>query len=90
MYDDVDGELNEAAARFTLGSPRGTTPSSPLPSPGCGGGAFGVEIWQQQYQQNLAFTQVVIVFNFSFYLIFLFVYFVLTLFVNFGLVLICF
>lgn len=52
IYDDVEAELNEAAARFTLGSPL----TSPLPSPGCGGGAFGVEIWQQQYQQPLGFT----------------------------------
>uniref|UniRef100_A0A667YAI2 Nuclear factor of activated T cells 3b n=1 Tax=Myripristis murdjan TaxID=586833 RepID=A0A667YAI2_9TELE len=50
IYDDVEGELNEAAARFTLGSPL----TSPLHSPGCGGGAFGVEIWQQQYQHPLS------------------------------------
>ncbi|KAM3870215.1 nuclear factor of activated T-cells, cytoplasmic 3-like [Diretmus argenteus] len=49
VYDDEEGELNEAATRFTLGSP--------LTSPGCGGGAFGVEIWQQQYQHPLAFSQ---------------------------------
>ncbi|XP_067091687.1 nuclear factor of activated T-cells, cytoplasmic 3-like [Osmerus mordax] len=49
IYDDVEAELNEAAAGVTLGSPL----ASPLPSPGCGGGAFGVEIWQLQYQHPL-------------------------------------
>ena len=49
IYDDVEAELNEAAAGVTLGSPL----VSPLPSPGCGGGAFGVEIWQLQYQHPL-------------------------------------
>ncbi|KAM6973734.1 nuclear factor of activated T-cells, cytoplasmic 3-like isoform 1-T1 [Aplochiton taeniatus] len=53
VYDDVEAELNEAAARFTLGSPQ----ASPLPSPGCGGGAFGVELWQQQYQHSPSFNQ---------------------------------
>ncbi|XP_071391049.1 LOW QUALITY PROTEIN: nuclear factor of activated T-cells, cytoplasmic 3-like [Centroberyx affinis] len=67
VYDDVEGELNEAAARFTLGEPL----PSPLRSPVCGGGAygrrpsprraagagFGVELWQQQYQHPLAFGQ---------------------------------
>ncbi|KAI1890124.1 hypothetical protein AGOR_G00170390 [Albula goreensis] len=38
VYDDVDPELNEAAARFNLGSP--------LASPG------GDELWQQQQQQQ--------------------------------------
>uniref|UniRef100_UPI003AAD6274 nuclear factor of activated T-cells, cytoplasmic 3-like n=1 Tax=Centroberyx gerrardi TaxID=166262 RepID=UPI003AAD6274 len=68
VYDDVEGELNEAAARFTLGSPLpsplhspgfggGAYGAEPLPSPGCGGGAFGVELWQQQYQYPLAFSQ---------------------------------
>ncbi|KAM4619199.1 nuclear factor of activated T-cells, cytoplasmic 3-like [Polymixia lowei] len=52
IYDDVEGELNEAATRFSLGSPL----TSPLPSPGCGGGAFGVELWQQQYQHPLPFS----------------------------------
>nr|XP_033489850.1 nuclear factor of activated T-cells, cytoplasmic 3-like [Epinephelus lanceolatus] len=51
IYDDVDGELRDAA-RLALGSPQG----SPLGSPGCGGGAFGVELWQQQYQHPSAFS----------------------------------
>ncbi|KAM9376404.1 nuclear factor of activated T-cells, cytoplasmic 3-like [Pholidichthys leucotaenia] len=51
MYDDVDGELRDAA-RLALGSPFG----SPLGSPGCGGGAFGVELWQQRYQHPGAFS----------------------------------
>uniref|UniRef100_A0A8C9QY58 Nuclear factor of activated T cells 3 n=1 Tax=Scleropages formosus TaxID=113540 RepID=A0A8C9QY58_SCLFO len=39
VYDDVDSELNEAAARFTLGSP--------LASPGCSPqAALGEEAWQ--------------------------------------------
>lgn len=51
VYDDVEGELRDAA-RLALGSPQG----SPLGSPGCGGGAFGVELWQQKYQYPLAFS----------------------------------
>ncbi|XP_030155354.1 nuclear factor of activated T-cells, cytoplasmic 3 isoform X3 [Lynx canadensis] len=42
IYDDVDSELNEAAARFTLGSPL----TSPGGSPG---GCPGEESWHQQY-----------------------------------------
>ncbi|MEJ1276094.1 nuclear factor of activated T cells cytoplasmic calcineurin dependent 3 [Cricetulus griseus] len=42
IYDDVDSELNEAAARFTLGSPL----TSPGGSPG---GCPGEDSWQQQY-----------------------------------------
>ncbi|KAM6176733.1 LOW QUALITY PROTEIN: nuclear factor of activated T-cells, cytoplasmic 3 [Erethizon dorsatum] len=42
IYDDVDSELNEAAARFTLGSPL----TSPGGSPG---GCPGEESWYQQY-----------------------------------------
>ncbi|KAM5208030.1 nuclear factor of activated T-cells, cytoplasmic 3 isoform 2-T2 [Hipposideros larvatus] len=42
IYDDVDSELNEAAARFTLGSP--------LTSPGGSPGGCPVEeSWHQQY-----------------------------------------
>ncbi|XP_014003624.1 nuclear factor of activated T-cells, cytoplasmic 3 [Salmo salar] len=53
VYDDVEAELNEAAARFTMGSPL----ASPLASPGCSpqgqaAGGFGVELWQQQYFMN--------------------------------------
>ncbi|KAL0968588.1 hypothetical protein UPYG_G00268910 [Umbra pygmaea] len=53
VYDDVEAELNEAAARFTLSSPL----ASPLVSPGCSpqgqaAGGFGVELWQQQYFMN--------------------------------------
>lgn len=51
VYDDVEGELQDAA-HLALGSPQG----SPLGSPGCGGGAFGVELWQQKYQYPLAFS----------------------------------
>jgi len=60
VYDDVEGELEEAAARFALSSPfpspLASPHASPLPSPGGGvgggvGGGFGVELWQQQYQQ---------------------------------------
>lgn len=51
VYDDVEGELQDAA-RLALGSPHG----SPLGSPGCGGGAFGVELWQQKYQHPMAFS----------------------------------
>lgn len=51
IYDDVDGELCDAA-HLALGSPYG----SPLGSPGCGGGAFGVELWQQKYQHPSAFS----------------------------------
>ncbi|XP_017292388.1 nuclear factor of activated T-cells, cytoplasmic 3 isoform X2 [Kryptolebias marmoratus] len=43
--DDVEGELRDAAL-LALGSP------------GCGGGAFGVELWQQKYQHPLAFSPV--------------------------------
>lgn len=50
-YDDVEGELPDAA-RLAMGSPLG----SPFGSPGCGGGAFGVELWQQKYQHPLAFN----------------------------------
>uniref|UniRef100_UPI0037E921FB nuclear factor of activated T-cells, cytoplasmic 3-like n=1 Tax=Semicossyphus pulcher TaxID=241346 RepID=UPI0037E921FB len=53
VYDDVEGELRDAA-RLALGSPAG----SPMGSPGCGGGAFGVELWQQKYQHPLAFSPV--------------------------------
>lgn len=42
IYDDVESELNEAAARFTLGSPL----TSPGGSPG---GCPGEESWHQQY-----------------------------------------
>nr|XP_048726690.1 nuclear factor of activated T-cells, cytoplasmic 3 isoform X4 [Caretta caretta] len=41
VYDDVDSELNEAAARFTLGSP--------LASPGGSPRSPGDEPWQQPY-----------------------------------------
>ncbi|XP_045892241.1 nuclear factor of activated T-cells, cytoplasmic 3-like isoform X2 [Micropterus dolomieu] len=51
VYDDVEGELSDAA-RLALGSPLG----SPVGSPGCGGGAFGVELWQQMYQHPQAFS----------------------------------
>ncbi|KAI4873741.1 hypothetical protein NFI96_016067, partial [Prochilodus magdalenae] len=46
VYDDVDSELNEAAARFTLGSP--------LASPGCSpqGGPMEEPWHQQQTQQH--------------------------------------
>ncbi|RXN21072.1 nuclear factor of activated T- cytoplasmic 3-like isoform X1 [Labeo rohita] len=45
VYDDVDSELNEAAARFTLGSP--------LTSPGCSPQAGPQEeVWQQQHHQH--------------------------------------
>lgn len=53
VYDDVEGELRDAA-RLALGSPVG----SPMGSPGCGGGAFGVELWQQKYQHPMAFSPV--------------------------------
>lgn len=53
VYDDVEGELRDAA-RLALGSPFG----SPLGSPGCGGGAFGVELWQQKYQHPLVYSPV--------------------------------
>ncbi|ROL52729.1 Nuclear factor of activated T-cells, cytoplasmic 3, partial [Anabarilius grahami] len=55
VYDDVDSELNEAAARFTLGSP--------LTSPGCSPQAGPQEeVWQQQqhhhhHHHHSAFTQ---------------------------------
>ncbi|XP_010881526.2 nuclear factor of activated T-cells, cytoplasmic 3 isoform X2 [Esox lucius] len=53
IYDDVEAELNEAAARVTLSSPL----ASPLVSPGCSPqgqavAGFGVELWQQQYFMN--------------------------------------
>uniref|UniRef100_A0A8C2H8M2 Nuclear factor of activated T cells 3a n=1 Tax=Cyprinus carpio TaxID=7962 RepID=A0A8C2H8M2_CYPCA len=45
VYDDVDSELNEAAARFTLGSP--------LTSPGCSPQAGAQEeVWQQQHHHH--------------------------------------
>ncbi|KAM9807704.1 nuclear factor of activated T-cells, cytoplasmic 3-like [Neosynchiropus ocellatus] len=47
VYDDVDGDLCDPA-RLAL--------ASPLGSPGCGGGAFGVELWQQKYQSPSAFS----------------------------------
>ncbi|CAJ1055869.1 nuclear factor of activated T-cells%2C cytoplasmic 3-like [Xyrichtys novacula] len=53
VYDDVEGELRDAA-RLALGSPV----NSPMGSPGCGGGAFGVELWQQKYQHPQAFSPV--------------------------------
>ncbi|KAM7406343.1 hypothetical protein PAMP_000725 [Pampus punctatissimus] len=40
VYDDVDSELNEAAARFTLGSP--------LTSPGCTSPQTGVGVLEEQ------------------------------------------
>uniref|UniRef100_A0A7N8WM11 Nuclear factor of activated T cells 3b n=1 Tax=Mastacembelus armatus TaxID=205130 RepID=A0A7N8WM11_9TELE len=51
LNDDMEGELRDAP-RLGLGSPF----ESPLGSPGCGGGAFGVELWQQKYQHPLAFS----------------------------------
>lgn len=49
VYDDVESELNEAAARFTLGSP--------LTSPGCSPQAGPQEdVWQQQQHHHPAFT----------------------------------
>ncbi|XP_030060163.1 nuclear factor of activated T-cells, cytoplasmic 3 isoform X2 [Microcaecilia unicolor] len=42
VYDDVDSELNEAAARFTLGSPSASPSGSPR-------GCQGDESWQQPY-----------------------------------------
>ncbi|XP_020844953.1 nuclear factor of activated T-cells, cytoplasmic 3 isoform X1 [Phascolarctos cinereus] len=42
VYDDVESELNEAAARFTLGSPLASPGGSPRGCP-------GDESWQQQY-----------------------------------------
>ncbi len=45
VFDDVDSELNEAAARFTLGSP--------LTSPGCSPQAGPQEeVWQQQQHHH--------------------------------------
>ncbi|XP_005814743.1 nuclear factor of activated T-cells, cytoplasmic 3-like [Xiphophorus maculatus] len=44
-YDDVEGELQDPAL-LALGSP------------GCRGGAFGVELWQQKYQHPSAFNPV--------------------------------
>ncbi|KAK5901575.1 hypothetical protein CesoFtcFv8_006930 [Champsocephalus esox] len=46
-HDDVEAELRDAA-HLALCSPVG--------SPGCGGGAFGVELWQQMYQHPGAFS----------------------------------
>lgn len=46
-YDDVEGDLQDTS-QLALGSPIG--------SPGCGGGAFGVELWQQKYQHPMAFS----------------------------------
>ncbi|KAJ4923543.1 hypothetical protein JOQ06_004081 [Pogonophryne albipinna] len=46
-HDDVEAELRDAA-HLALCSPVG--------SPGCGGGAFGVELWQQKYQHPGAFS----------------------------------
>ncbi|KAM4723051.1 nuclear factor of activated T-cells, cytoplasmic 3 [Rhinophrynus dorsalis] len=40
IYDDVDSELNEAAARFTLGSPLASPTGSPR-------GCLGEDAWQQ-------------------------------------------
>jgi len=55
IYDDVDPELNEAAARFTLSSPL-TSPQGGASSPqGPGGGGPLDDIqgpWQQQQQQH--------------------------------------
>ncbi|XP_040018318.2 nuclear factor of activated T-cells, cytoplasmic 3 [Gasterosteus aculeatus] len=46
-----DGEVElRDAAHLALGLPPG--------SPGCGGGAFGVELWQQKYQHPSAFSPV--------------------------------
>ncbi|XP_052010794.1 nuclear factor of activated T-cells, cytoplasmic 3 [Xyrauchen texanus] len=45
VYDDVDSELNEAAARFTLGSPLTSTGCSTQAGP-------QEELWQQQQQQH--------------------------------------
>ncbi|KAM4734209.1 nuclear factor of activated T-cells, cytoplasmic 3 isoform 2-T2 [Anableps anableps] len=44
-YDDVEGKLQDPAL-LALGSP------------GCRGGAFGVELWQQKYQHPSAFNPV--------------------------------
>ncbi|MEQ2255890.1 hypothetical protein ILYODFUR_018630, partial [Ilyodon furcidens] len=44
-YGDVEGELQDPAL-LALGSP------------GCGGGVFGVELWQQKYQHPAAFNPV--------------------------------
>ncbi|XP_053472511.1 nuclear factor of activated T-cells, cytoplasmic 3 [Ictalurus furcatus] len=41
VYDDVDSELNEAAARFTLGSPLSSPQGAPLEEP-----------WQQQHHHH--------------------------------------
>ncbi|XP_077569590.1 nuclear factor of activated T-cells, cytoplasmic 3 [Stigmatopora nigra] len=52
VYDDVDAELNEAAARFTLGSP--------LTSPGCASpqsGIANVEDQQQWQHPQASFVQ---------------------------------
>ncbi|XP_037539003.1 nuclear factor of activated T-cells, cytoplasmic 3-like [Nematolebias whitei] len=45
INDNVDEELHDAAL-LDLGSP------------GCGGGTFGVELWQQKYQHPLPFSPV--------------------------------
>lgn len=47
VYDDVDSELNEAAARFTLGSPL-TSPGCPSPQTG-GGGLEEQPHWQHHH-----------------------------------------
>lgn len=52
VYDDVDSELNEAAARFTLGSPL----ASPGCSPQAGGGALDEPWQQQQHHHHPAFA----------------------------------
>ncbi|KAM6980131.1 nuclear factor of activated T-cells, cytoplasmic 3 isoform 2-T2 [Aplochiton taeniatus] len=44
VYDDVDSELNEAAARFTLGSP--------LTSPSCSSPQAGAALEEQPWQHN--------------------------------------
>ncbi|XP_062845586.1 nuclear factor of activated T-cells, cytoplasmic 3 [Trichomycterus rosablanca] len=44
VYDDVDSELNEAAARFTLGSPLASPQGAPLE-----------EQWSQQHQHHPAY-----------------------------------
>uniref|UniRef100_A0AAX7VBM7 RHD domain-containing protein n=1 Tax=Astatotilapia calliptera TaxID=8154 RepID=A0AAX7VBM7_ASTCA len=45
VYDDVDSELNEAAARFNLGSPL-TSPGCPSPQTGGGGVMEELPHWQ--------------------------------------------
>uniref|UniRef100_A0A8C5G828 Nuclear factor of activated T-cells, cytoplasmic 3-like n=1 Tax=Gouania willdenowi TaxID=441366 RepID=A0A8C5G828_GOUWI len=48
VYDDVDGDLRDAA-RLALGPPL-VSPLGSLGSLGGGVAAFGVELWQQKYQ----------------------------------------